>query len=361
MGSNKRFIQDDGTNLNILSLRSFAKDERNYFSFKTGYIPNYSNIERHFLKLPNLSKNPVPAVGMTFQTFIEQSDPLLPNLGGSTPHWSPEQIGYQSATPAWDPGSRTPLFASSADASSLHTPLPLPSGAETPMLASTPQWGDSPICNLSPTWSPAPGGSSTPNPWAVPESDISLDDWDLFMNQALRPAIPLHWIWDRRLREGLQGMHLGVAMVDGDPHENMEVQLLYRDGITRILGVSRAKNSLQTGPEIPVAQIQTEYCSNILGDPETSTDLFIVCRGMFTGKLGRSIKRERIFEENQWVSYYLLRLVEVTPPTNGSRSKSYTETFLSSTIRVLSCDLAVVEVTKAQRKMYSKEMSNKYR
>lgn len=69
--SNKRFIQDDGTNPNILSLRSFAKDERNYFSFKTGYIPNYSNIERHFLKLPNLSKDPVPAVGMTFQTFIE--------------------------------------------------------------------------------------------------------------------------------------------------------------------------------------------------------------------------------------------------------------------------------------------------
>lgn len=156
-------------------------------------------------------------------------------------------------------------------------------------------------------------------------------------------------------------MHLGIAIIDGDPHKNQEVQLLYRDEMIKVLEVSRNNNSVQIGSEISVVRIHTHYCSNVLGEPETSTNLFIVCRGLYTGKLGRSVKRERIYEENQWVSYYLLRLIEVTPPNSGSRNKSYEESFLDSTIRVLGCDLAIVEVTKAQRKKYSSEMISKYR
>lgn len=364
--SNKRFIQDDGLNPKALSLRSFAKDEHDYFSFYPNYIPAYSDVEKQFLKLPTADNNlPVPQVGMTFASFINQSS--IPNVGGLTPQWKLQEIVNPSATPAWDPGSRTPLTVSdNMDwASGSHTPLPLPSGAETPKLASTPNH------TFSPEWHPATQvpsssmGSSTPNPWHDEnELENPLEDWDLSMSVTVWPhTARTHWILDRRIRDGLKGMHLGVATVDGTPNENREVQLINQDGGTKILEVSRNKNSVQMGSEIPVTQIPTDFCSHALGDPDTSHNLFIVCRGLHTGKLGRSIKRERFYDEQkeEWVSFYVLQLVEVTPPASGSRNKSYEETFIDSSIRVLGCDLAVVHITKAQRQKYNSIMSNKYR
>jgi hypothetical protein len=345
--SNKRFIQDDGLDPDALSVRSFAKDPHNYFSFRPTYIPKYSNQEKRFLNLPVFYQSPIPQPGMTFAAAMNQSKLLFPDVGGSTPRWQPSEVQH-SATPAWDPGSRTPAPVSSlpdspGGASASHTPLPAPSGA------------DSPILGFSPRWASA---SYSANPFTEREASISPDDWDLFRSQITPQVAPSHWILDARIRDGLKGMYLGIAIIGDALDKNREVQLLYHNGSTHIREVSRNKNSVQLGSEIPVTQIPTDYCSNALGEPETSSNLFIVCRGLHIGQLGRSVKRERIYDsiQKEWVSFYLLRVVEVTPPGHGSRNKSYDETFLDSSIRVLGCDLAVVEVTNAQRKKYNGEM-----
>lgn len=348
--SNRRFIQDDGSKPNALSVRSFGKDPHDYFSFKPDYLPVYSQIERHLLKMPILNNNnsAIPQPGITFATLLNRTN-SLPDVGGMTPQWKPQEVMQEDTAAAWDPGSRTPmpistLPNSSAEASGSYTPLHLRSGAENPMQES------------------APGHtSSAANPWF--EHETSVDIRDLLAPQTTVNPNHSHWILDYRIREGLKGMHLGVAIIDDPPEKNREVQLLYKDGDTKVFEVSRSRNSVKIGAEIFVWQIPTDYCSNALGEPDTSSNLFIVCRGLYTGTLGRSIKRERIFDESkaEWVSYYLLREIEVTPPTSGSRNKSYEERFLASSIRILGCDLAVVEVTKAQRLKFSSIMSKNYR
>lgn len=143
--SNKRFIQDNGSNPNVLSVRLFAKDPHDYFSFRSTYIPTYSNLERKFLNLPIVNNSPIWQAGMTFATAMNQSKSLFPDVSGLTSQWKPQEVVHHSAAPAWDPGSCTPLHVSnslnsSGEALGSHTPLPLPSGAETPTPPSLPYW-----------------------------------------------------------------------------------------------------------------------------------------------------------------------------------------------------------------------------
>lgn len=344
--SNRRYIQDDGLKPDALSVRSFGKDPHDYFSFKAGYLPVYSQIERHLLKMPG-NNAAIPQPGITFATLLNQNN-SLPDVGGMTPQWNPQEVMQEDTAAAWDPGSRTPMPIStlpdpSDEASGSYTPLHLRFSDENSMQAFTPSHT-----------------SSAVNPWF--ERETSVDIRDLLAPQAAVNSNHSHWILDYRIREGLKGMHLAVAIID-DPEKNREVQLLFKDGDTKIFEVSRSKNSVKIGAEIFVWQIPLDYCSNALGEPDTSSNLFIVCRGLYTGTLGRSIKRERIFDESkaEWVSYYLLREIEVTPPASGSRNKSYEERFLESSIRILGCDLAIVEVTKSQRTKFSSIMSKNYR